>query len=255
VGWLPYPTQQWKISTSKLLFKTEAATLGLKTPARWDSSQTPTEPYIVKGDKSSFGYGIRGPYPVNSSIATLASGEFFEAFKFGRIARAWYWIDQLAVLEIFPMPEIVGDGRSSFIELVHAAIGASASPPEGLNEIARYQGFEINGVIPHGQSLMADFRYVSPLNPTVYKNHNCIAQDVKLGIRQAFEHAGKAVWPLVQAQARTPVAFVLDAIIDETDESWFLEINSNAQLHPDLYQTMLTGLFKDVVPRAVFCST
>jgi hypothetical protein len=243
VGWLPYPTQQWNISTSKLLFKTKASSLGLKTPARWDSRQNSSEPYIVKGDKSSFGYGISGPFKSDAAIAKLQQGEFLEAFKLGRIARAWYWAEQLAVLEMFPMPRIAGDGRSTLIELVQAAIGANAEPPAGMNDIAQFQGFELNDVIPNGRSLLADFRYVSPLNPTVYKNYNCLQQSINPKVREVFEFAGKTAWPLVHEQAKQPVAFVLDAIVDEKDDVWFLEINSNAQIHPDLYLVMLDNLF------------
>ena len=35
---------------------------------------------------------------------------------------------------------------------------------------------------------------------------------------------------------------MLDAIVDAHDRPWFLEINSNAQGHPDLYGAMLDQL-------------
>jgi hypothetical protein len=247
VGWLPYAMQQWPLSSSKTFFKSQMTQLALHTPQRWDSINNIDQAYLVKQDKSSFGYGIRGPYAANASQVPLKPGEFAEGFKEGRIARAWYWGAKLAVLEIFPMPKVVGDGRSTFTELVRTSIGADAQLPNGLDEISRYQGFEPETIIPAGRSLMADFRYVSPLNPTVYKNHNCLSQPLSQKLRRSFEGAGRDVWPLIETNAKTPMVFVLDAIVDSQDDTWFLEINSNAQLHPDLYAVMLSGLFKGAV--------
>lgn len=252
VGWLPYPRQQWRpLSTSKLAFKALAGSLGLRTPEHWRDAAAAEAPFIAKADRSSFGYGIRGPYlPAAGRDGTvrLRAGEFAEAFKTGRIARAWYWAGRLAVLEAYPMPRVTGNGRDSFMRLLAAGLGAGQPLPAGVAEVARVQGFEPASVVPAGRSLIADFRYVSPLNPTVYANHNLLAAtagDEGRRIAEPFVAAGRALWPHIPGASDRPMAYVLDAIVDDRDTAWFLEINSNAQLHPDLYPVMLQGLLGD----------
>jgi hypothetical protein len=249
VGWLPYPVQQWSLSKSKLEFKDVAASLGVRTPDWWRDREAVDQTYILKADRSAFGYGIRGPYlAADRSRDALAwrPDEYADAFKTGRIARAWYWADQLAVLEMFPMPKVVGNGRSRFVDLLQAQLGANEALPTFMAQIAHVQGFELDSVVPVGRSLIADFRYVSPFNPTLYANNNLLSSLARGGtspLVQSFVHAGRALWSRIPGAAQRPMAFVLDAIVDDADTAWFLEVNCNAQLHPDLYPFMLTSLF------------
>lgn len=245
VGWLPYPIQQWPISTSKLAFKRTIAELGYRSPATWVEAASVDEPFIVKGDRSAFGDGIRGPFRADDAGTTwpaLQPGEFAEAFKPGRIARAWYWAGALHVLEIFEMPRLTGNGRDDFEATVRSLLGAGQPLPEGIVDLGRLQDAGPGRPVPKGLSLIADFRYVSPLNPTVYTNHNDLVRWRGTRVADTFATAGAALWPLLPGAAQRPMVFVLDAIVDDRDEVWFLEINCNAQLHPDIYAPMLDTL-------------
>jgi hypothetical protein len=247
VGWLPYPVQRWDLSTSKLAFKDAMRHAGVQVPAGWTDLRAVDEAFIVKRDRSAFGYGIRGPFAAAAARDAgfhLRDGEFAEAFKTSRIARAWYWAGAAAVLEVFAMPCVLGDGQSSVESLLRKRLGAEVELPTGTDEIARWQGFDLRRVPAAGQSLIADFRYVSPFNPTLYENSNRWAELCETSVGSAFADAGQRVWTLIPDAPSQPKAFVLDAIVDDADRVWFLEVNSNAQLHPDLYGPMLDGLFR-----------
>ncbi len=246
VGWLPYPIQQWPISTSKLAFKETIRRLGLRAPATWNEPGRVDEAFIIKADRSAFGDGIRGPFLARDASRlwpTLRPGEFVEAFKAGHIARAWYWAGRLVVFEMFPMPRVIGNGRDDFDTLLRSVLGTGQPMPAGTDALGRLQGVEPGVPVPDGVSLIADFRYVSALNPTVYANHN-ILESCRRGVLEPFVAAGAALWPMLPGASERPMVFVLDAIVDDRNEAWFLEINSNAQLHPDVYGSMLDSLLR-----------
>lgn len=272
VGWLPYRPQCWPISTSKLAFKAAARELGLRTPAYWDHGAHVAHgahgaevnmsfpfPFLVKRARGAFGYGMRGPFAATTAGAiTLAEGEYLEQFMWGRIARAWYWREQLAVLEVFAMPVVTGDGQRSYRDLLRARC---TECPDDYADIAALQGVAPDDVVPTGRAVVCEYRYVSPLNPTLYANHNRLPELRGTRLAARFEEAGRRLWSKVVSQgvpqtvspvaaaapsgdaARVPqVGFVLDAIVDDEDQPWLLEINSNAQVHPDLYAPMLDAL-------------
>ncbi len=250
VGWLPYKPLAWDISLSKLAFKQLAQELGLRTPAHWPALQTqpPVDvPCLVKRVRGAFGYGMRGPFSptalaVELQQRPLQAGEYLEAFCWGRIARAWFWSGRLAVLEVFDMPRLQGDGASSVHDLLRRR---AAELPDDLDALLQLQGAAADTVLPAGREVVCDYRYVSPFNPTVYANSNVLRQHAGSTLVQRFEAAGRLLWPHIPAPsgaAGRQAAYVLDAIVDAADEPWFLEINSNAQGHPDLYAAMLDAL-------------
>jgi hypothetical protein len=243
VGWTPYQQRVWNIAGSKVTFKKLASGLGLRVPALWERVEEVNAPYLVKRSRSAFGHGMRGPYRAEAAPnLRLQEGEFCEEFKFGRIARAWYWSGQLAVLEAFEMPTLVGDGISTYEQLLMRR--APEISPHPVEPLAALQGVRLADVPPEGMTIVCDYRYVSPLNPTVYGNANLLRWPERRPFVQKFEEAGRLIFPHAELPPdQDQVGFVLDAIIDADDEVWFLELNSNSQGHPDLYATMLDRLF------------
>jgi hypothetical protein len=240
VGWLPYKPQAWDISLSKLAFKQVARDLDIATPAHWAQPASITAPFLVKRSRGAFGYGLRGPFRASEAARlVLDEGEYCEEFKWGRIARAWYWSGRLAVLELFEMPFITGDGRSSCEALLKRA---GAEVPEDFEHLARLQGTEPSDVASAGMRIVCDYRYVSPLNPTLYSNHNILPRLTGSPLAQRFVDAGQRLWPRIPGPQGRQIGFVLDAIVDAQDQPWFLEVNSNPQWHPDVYASMLDGL-------------
>lgn len=240
VGWLPYKAQAWDISLSKLDFKAAARDLDIPTPAHWRSADAVSSPFLVKRERGAFGYGMRGPFKASEARAlTLDDGEYCEEFKWGRVARAWYWSGRLAVLEMFDMPAVTGDGRSSYEALL---THTGAEVPPDFAQVARLQGVEPGDVPAAGQRVVCDYRYVSPFNPTLYENSNLLPRLAGSPIAQRFAEAGDRLWPRIPGPPGRQVGFVLDAIVDAQDQPWFLEVNSNPQWHPDIYAPMLDGL-------------
>ena len=240
VGWLPYKPQAWDISLSKLDFKAAARDLDIPTPAHWRGPEAVSAPFLVKRERGAFGYGMRGPFKASEARRlALADGEYCEEFKWGRIARAWYWCGRLAVLEVFPMPAITGDGATSYEALLkHTGLDL---PPDFAN-VARLQGVEPADVPTAGRRIVCDYRYVSPFNPTLYENSNLLPRLAGTPLAQRFGEAGERLWPRIPGPPGRQVGFVLDAIVDAQDQPWFLEVNSNPQWHPDIYAPMLDAL-------------
>lgn len=86
---------------------------------------------------------------------------------------------------------------------------------------------------------------MSPLNPTAHANHNLLNESfagagaLAADVRQAFVNTGRLIEEHLPGHPERRRAYVLDAIVDNDDRVWFLEINCNPQLHPDIYPMML----------------
>ena len=255
VGWLPYAMKTWPGAGQKLAFKAGMDAAGIRTPPYWFKTEDIDQPFIFKMSFSSFGYGIRGPYlPAHLRLLRLAmqEGEYAERFVFGRIGRAWYWDGRLCVVELFEMPTVVGDGSSNFETLLRRRVGEMSDLPVQPAQVARLQGFEPGDVIARGHRVVADYRYVSPLNPTVFENSNRLPELAGTAIAEQFRAGGEAAYALIPPETQASTMFVLDAIVDGDDLVWFLEMNSNSQVHPDLYPAMLDRLFQvDAAARTV----
>lgn len=245
VGWSPYKYKKWEVSTSKLAFKEFAEFNGFSTPRHARSPSELSVSFLVKPREGSFGYGIRGPFlPQDAHLpeAQLRGGaEFYEEFILGKIARAWYWNDTLVVLEVFEMPRVVGDGRHTVRELVQN-ITSEDEVHKRLPYLARLQGVSSDDVLPAGAAIVVEYRYVSPLTPTLLENCNAIEEVRGTLLHQVLVAAGKTFWKAIPKDIRPNTAFVLDAVLDEKGKPYFLEMNCNPQFHPDLYPVMLQSL-------------
>ena len=246
VGWFPYRRRHWPIAQDKQLFKQFARANGLPTPIESRDPADLHHPFIIKAARSSFGSGIRGPYGADESTlqeVTLQSGEYFEQLIFGQIARAWYCKSTLAVLELFDMPRVTGDGQRAFTELVRHRVGAEASLPTRLDRIARVQGLWAGAILPVGREVIADYRYVSSLNNLVTKNYNVLPGAGGSGLIRQFAAAGPVFFGGIPQACRADTVFVVDAIVDADGKVWYLEMNCNSQQHPDIYDRMLDDIY------------
>lgn len=247
VGWLPYCGKQWEIGADKMAFKQFAEFNNLPTPRHARDARDLNAPFIIKQARSSFGNGICGPFLREDSGSPEAAlrndGDFYEQYIVGKIARAWYWNDTLAVIELFDMPCVKGDGRHTIAELMKHHVGADADAPAVLERVLRIQGLRPDTVLPENASATTDFRHGSSLNPTVGNNFNVLRDVWDTPLHQMFVAAGRVFWRGIPKDIRNNTAFVLDAVIDADGKPHFLEMNTNTQIHPDLYPVMLDGLF------------
>jgi hypothetical protein len=249
VGWLPYFNKRWPAGSEKLPFKELCVANGLRTPAFSTVSAGALGDVLVKHRFSSFGSGMRGPYrraDQGTPQSRLGENEYYEEFVPGRIAKVWYWDERPVCLELFDMPAVTGDGARSFAELVATQVQFPGVPPERshLEALARYQGFRPDDVTPAGARLLADFRYSSPLFQ-LRGNHNgnVLPQHEKGEIGRQLREAGRVFWKDIPEAVRRGTLYTVDAIVDGKERVWFLEMNCNPMIHPDVYLAMFEGLF------------
>lgn len=245
-GWRPYFMKRWPAATEKLLFKRFALEHGLPTPPFWTSACTEVRDVLIKQNRSSFGVGIRGPFrDLQSPDAALRPehDEYYEAFIPGRVAKAWYWNGGLVCLEVRPMPCLVGDGCSSVAEL---AATRSRRPVDAtaLAWLAAFQGRTPAAVLREGESMLADFKYGTPFDPPCVENENVLASFAGSRIEAELRRAGMTSAQAIPKSLRANTLFTLDAVVDDEDRVWFLEMNSNPMVHPDTYAAILGSLFE-----------
>jgi hypothetical protein len=240
VGWLPYVGKRWPASIDKLAFKDLCAAQGLRTPRMSLGAPEGFDRYIVKSRTSSFSQGIRGPFrkqDAGERNVIAGENEYCEEFVPGRMAKAWFWDDKLAALELLAMPTVTGDGRKTYGDLM-----AVMRRPL-IDVLARFQGIAVDTVIPAGKTLMADFRHGSPFVMVNMQNQNVLAQHAAGEIGRQFAAAGGKFWGAVPEEQRPLTIYTVDAVVDDADRVWFVEMNCNPAVHPDVYPAMFERLF------------
>lgn len=248
-GWRPYLDRKWPLAGDKLAFKKFAAEQGLRTPAHWLKPHAGLQNFIIKQLRSSFGVGIRGPFRQHQATdpaQQLQSGEFFEAFVPGRIAKAWYWAGELICLELRQPPRLHGDGVATVARLAEQVRHRHAEP-QALGWMADYQHRALNSVLPMGVPMVVDFKYGSPYEKPVFVNDNVLPRHQGSRLAEQLAQAGQVLAQAVPQAIRGTTLFTLDAMVDEQDQVWLLEMNSNPMVHPDAYPVMMSRLFESAV--------
>lgn len=245
-GWLPYPTRQWAAASDKSVFKQFASQHDIATPAACVHPSEIGGPFLVKKVHSSFGEGIRGPflaYDGDAPAQQLAEGEYYENFIVGHIAKAWYWGTQLLVLELKPPPVVIGDEKTSLRELLARVRTLQPGSPDWVQVecLARFCGLRgLDDVPAEGKEVLIDFKYGSRYEPFEKRNLNVLPRFAGSALGARFQQAGEALCETIGVQyPKHRTLFTLDAIVDSQGMPWFLEMNSNPMVHPDLYKTLL----------------
>lgn len=249
IGWMPYPVKSWPLSTDKKLFKEYALANGLRVTASWTEGPPLAPDFIVKPAIGSFGVGIRGPFgplaPLSDATAAQ-EGDFYEQFIRGRSAKAWFWNGQPVALEVLTPPQMTGDGRRTLRELAVQRRGNFdlVMNLESSRQILAWQGYDLDAVVPEGVDVMLDFRYLTPHDRVTLKNRN-VWDEMPPEISAQFCYAGPLLYRGIPDSIRRDSVFTLDAVIDDDDHVWLLEMNSHPMIHPNVYPLMLASIFGD----------
>jgi hypothetical protein len=255
IGWLPYFNKRWPIGAGKAPFKEYCRANDLRTPQTWQAPADDARDFVIKRPDSSFGLGLRGPFASRQAAdaaAAYTSGAYCEAFIRGRIIKAFYWNERLACVEILDMPVIIGDGTSTLRALIGHRAGRRPLTSDdwaALEEIAAYGGFGLDAVPPKGERILADFRFSSLLHPQGDDNSNMLASIRGSALERQLVDYGRTLWLGIPEERRPGSLFSVDAILDDKDQLWLLEMNCNPICHPDVYPLMLEWLFTS--PKAV----
>lgn len=259
-GWMPYRLRQWPTALDKIAFKRFAIANGIATPLACFDPARIGGPFIVKQANGSFGEGIRGPYleylPGESDHA-LADGEYYENFVVGHIAKAWCWGGECIALHLDQPTIVTGDGQSSVRDLV-AKLPNSRGDINDWELVARLAAYcgiaSIDSVLPAGKEVLVEFRYGSRYEVTARQgNPNQMPQLRETDLGRQFTHAAEVLAGSISPDEATQRRsfFTLDAVVDEEGKAWFLEMNCNPLVHPDLYGPMMASLFSAVATDAV----
>lgn len=249
VGWYPYTRKYWDAAYSKIAFKQYANSVGLRTPA-WSLDNVEVRgAYLIKSDKSSFGQGQRGPFLTELGSPSqrrgdrrLGEGEFYEQFVVGQLMKAWLWNDKPAAIEVIDMPKVVGDGASTVLELYRSL--TKSSDRRLSEDLLGIQGVIASQVIPKGKKVIVEYQMAAESSPVHYSDYNCRDRVVGTPFEQQLIHAADICLGTIPEETREGgVLMTLDGAIDREGKVWFFEMNSNPQLHPAFYDTMLDDLF------------
>jgi len=256
IGWCPYVNRRWPLATEKLLFKQFARQNALRTPEYSAEPGVEMNDVLVKRNMSSFAAGIRGPFHSSADcVLDTAAGEYFERFVRGRIAKIWYWNDRPVCLELGRMPFVEGNGIATIRQLARRRLRRRGrnEPSMGLRPFLEYEGLTLDTVLDKDREQTIDFRYgLRFLDPE--------ASDIDLvgamisSLEFELRDIGHKLWRGIPEPTRADTLFTVDAIVDNDDRIWVLEMNSNPFIHPYVYPVMLNGLFaakKDAVEEAM----
>jgi hypothetical protein len=249
IGWRPYVNRVWPLSFDKRAFKAFCSANGVAVPRLWTRPEDVEADVLIKPAASSFSEGITGPYApavLKGSGRALANGEFFEEFIPGDILKVWYWNSVPVCLEVIPMPTVTGDGIRTLRQLIkRIKVPHVECDWQACQAVAEYQGLLLDAVVPEGQRVLVEFRYMSLLHPvaTGFPNTNVLAKFAGTPLMEQLRRSGEVFWRGIPDGVRQNTLFTVDGILDCNGTARFLEINSNPASHPDVYPAMLEGLF------------
>ncbi|MEJ8837140.1 hypothetical protein [Ramlibacter sp. AN1133] len=259
IGWLPYRPLSYAVSTDKLLFKEMISEAGLRTPARWSpatGNEVPDREFILKRSSGSFGYDIAGPFKAGTvpdaprqQEDTVRGTLFAEQFIRGSALKVWCWGQKPFFAHLRRPATVTGDGRSSLEALIRARLAkvgvALSQYPEvaAMKNYLAYQGFAFDAIPKEGEECSLDFRYGRE-----HSGRSNLVSDNELpalpeAVKRSAERASAAMARIHREMFPVPVLYSLDAVVDEDDETWWLEVNSNPVLPPEGYEVMFADLF------------
>lgn len=246
IGWMPYPTKSWPLSSDKRLFKEYSLNRGLRVPASWRDGADLSPDFIVKPAIGSFGKGFKGPFGVNNPMSAdtqIGPDEFCEQFIRGRSTKAWFWNGVPYALEMLDPPCVLADGRRPLQQIIHERRGNFDAPFDlaGCEAMLQWQGYTPNSIPAAGNEIMLDFRYVTPFDPVTLKNRD-VWPKVAPAIAAQFAYAGPVLYNGIDDKVRENSVFTVDAVVDDQDRVWFLEMNSHPMIHPKVYVPMLDSM-------------
>ena len=246
-GWLPYVNKRWPTGSGKLAFKQFCLDRQLPTPRCWRYPAAEMQAFLIKHDESSCGLGMRGPfarYDRGDPRHALQGEEYYEEFVPGRMIKAWYWEERLVSVESETMPVIAGDGTSTVRELMDRAKRHGMRLNwEPFDDIARFQGMQLDTVLPKGETRLADFRFASPLIQAVLDKAPTLERHKDFPFVEELARAGRILWQGIPENLRPATLYTVDAIAGDDGQLSLLEMNCNPAVHTEVYPFMLERLF------------
>lgn len=253
-GWRPYRPYSTPLSTEKRLFKQHLDQAGVRTPQMWPPGQQPAQSYIRKKSRGSFGYDIQGPFLATVPVPPLEpnssdAGTFHEQFVAGKIVKIWYWGHTPFFADMQDYATVTGDGVSTAGALAEAKlkqdVGANILADKAiLVACMAYQSFSPTDVLSAGQEMWIDFRYGRSFAPRqgAAKAGSALTE-LKTVCGEQIAQMGALMRTALQEVAPAPLAYSVDAVLDDEGQLWWLELNSHPMFPHSGYDVMLSDIF------------
>ena len=258
-GWLPYRALTFELSQDKLRFKQLMDASGMRTPAKWnvaDPSVRPDKDYILKRSMGSFGYELSGPYPSHSFAAEQKppAGEqrgtlFAEQFVRGRAVKLWCWGALPFFAHVQQFATVKGDGESSLQQLLEQRFDKVGTPFAAYREqhVTRdclaFQGLSLTDVPPAGSAPFIDYRYGREHQGRASLESDNQLPAMSERVKRDMTRAANLMAGELLSRFPAPVLYSMDAVLDDNEDLWWLEVNSNPTLPPEGYAPMFSDLF------------
>ena len=249
-GWTAAQSPGWPAAKDKLTFKRAAMQLGLPVPEFSLDQQARMAQVVVKRVSGSFGQHVHGPFRSSDERPLrVAEGEYYERFVEGHDLKIWYWGSTPIAMERDMLPSVIGDGESSFKELIHERVRPKLRiTPERLERIfarcatvLQYDGLALDDVPAKGRRHRVEFRYGTEVME--------FADRESIDLRnnpdprwQLLHEAGPKLAQLLPEGLRAIAMFTIDAVQDAEGRIWLLEMNSHPTVHPLIYDPMIRSL-------------
>lgn len=253
VGWRPYSLITDFSFTEKLTFKKLLTQHQIATPEYSTDPNSGMTNVVVKKEGLSFSQGMKGPFrSARECKIDGKEGEFYERFIPGQIVKIFYWNDRPVSIELRDMPNVVGDGRSTILELIEKKPfrrEGKKRPLETVTSVVAFHGKNLSTVLPENETQIIDYRYSSEYDSPRIEDIDLLT--VKHPHFDApLRRVGEVLWKVLQQEGYSAYTYTVDAMLDTQGKLWFLEANSNpANVHPDAYPLMLQWL-ADQSPQA-----
>lgn len=249
-GWVLPDAPSWPQAQDKIIFKRLCIEQGVRVPAGWNSGPALASDFICKNQRGSFGAGIEGPFSAVSSPELTQPGDYFEAFIVGKSAKAWCWNAEIFALEVLEPPYLLGNGVTA-LSVLAQSVRWSADSCIDLKAASPYlawQGFTPESVAAAGEKVYLSFKYADSYQKMQGQHVDVWASTQNQVKDQFAQGAAKLFAALPQAVSGSRrLLYTLDAVIDQDQQVWFLEMNSHPMSHPTLYAPMLSSLLGPIL--------
>ena len=251
VGWLPYQNKRWPIASDKLAFKRFAESVGLRVPQFSIDPRANLSDVVIKRATSSFGEQVHGPFRSSGEHAIdVAQGEYYDRFVEGRLLKIWYWDAEPVCVEIDNMPFVQGNGISTVGELMVSRANLTKRMNDKDTQrlfdkceaLLRYYGVTTATVLPPESRQLIEFRYGSNLMHMYDRTVIDLQTAEPTSWTPSLHSIGQQLHGAITEKERKGTVFTVDAILDQQQDIWLLEMNSNPTVHPLVYPRIVSSL-------------
>lgn len=241
IGYRPYGAVAWDLAMDKVRFKKLLADYDIPHPWWSEDPDVVESGVLIKKRVTAFGIGMKGPFRSTLEHKLNADeGEFYEQFVSGMIVKVWFWNQNAIAAETIPSSTVLGNGVLSIRDLILAKAEAHnvVVKVEDFETYLKYQGLDLDTVLPDKQRCPVDYQYKSKL-PSVEGWDVLIGTDNFFGVEPVLERVGQMIVENLPENLQGDRVFAIDGVIDRTNRLWVFELNTNPFVHPFVYEPMI----------------